>query len=252
MRPEKNLPSIALFAELDVLLDTRLGLLLSKWPGVVPDLLMNGYYDRIVERFPGVPFEEFNEAYKNRDKSVLFKSFKTGFCKVAIDFANGVIENTIGTPHHGKPKLIVNIHPYVLNEDEVTLIIKAIALATRKLLDIEIVNMSYDEITPSWLSSNCAAVCMYRYPDWIESQFGKYDSIPMKEWVVIPDVTLLAPQTSYVDLKTIGVETVEKMEKAKEYIKPFIGIEYIPVETICPIVRLPFPDKEEQSKKKPA
>lgn len=247
MKTDKILPSIGIMAELDVLLDTRLGLLIRDWPQVVPSLLMNGYYDRIVERFPGVPFEEFSRRYALRDKTVLFKSFKTGFCKLAVEFAKGVIENTLGTPHHGKPKLIVNIHPYVLTPEEEEVILKSVVLSTGKFLDVELVNLTYEEITPYWLTNNCAAFCLYRYPDWLEKQFGKYNDLSMSEWVTAPDVTLLAPHTSYVDLKTIDADTVAQMEKAKEFISPFIGFEFIPVENICPSARLPQTNEDKKT-----
>lgn len=243
---KKELPAAVLMTELDVILDTRLATLIKHWPAVATRVIADGYYDRVCEKFPGVPFAEFHQRYAERDKTTLLKSTMTRFVKFAVEYAKGIQVNTVSSPHHFKPKLVVNTHPYDLSPVEEDIVLRAIVTATFGKMDVELVKMTYDQITIDYLDENCAAFCFYQFDKWLEVQFGRLKDLPLSEFRTIPDVTMLVPFTSFVDLNTVSKEHFENREKALEYIQLFVGAHYVPVELICPYYRITVPEETEE------
>lgn len=236
----QELPHCALLIELDVIFDTRLGIIAQHWPEKMAQVLMAGYYNRICEKFPGIPFEEFNKKYAERDKVTLSKSTRTKFSKVIMDFCLGLEENALSTPYKYKPKLIVNTWPYELTESEEVLIIRGLVAITEGKMDVALIKKTYHELTPEWLDKNCAMFSLYRYPDWMEIQFGElWEKLPNTKKKTIPEITLLAPFTSYRDMTQVPADFFKNMDEAKGYMSFFVGLQWLPVEVVCPFFQLP-------------
>lgn len=179
------------FIELDCLLDTRIGTLMTHFgEDYVYKALSQGYHEREFDVFPDVSYESFQSVYQSRDRRVLKNSIRTIIYSVIHDFVKGTFENSIHSPFVFIPKIIVNLYPYQLVESEQRLIRDMVVSLTNQVADVEVVTMPYEEITPVWVKKNeISMMVMYDYHLWLESQsknrqFKKH---------ACPDVGLFTP-----------------------------------------------------------
>lgn len=179
------------FIELDCLLDTRIGTLMTHFgKEQVYDTLSSEYHEREFDIFPNVDYNTFQELYQRRDRSVLKNSIRTIIFSVINDFIQGTFNNAINSPFVFVPKIIVNVYPYKLVEEEKNLIRNMVISLTKQLSDVEVVDMDYSSITPIWVKKNeISLMIMYDYHLWLEAQasngqFKKH---------ACPDVGLMTP-----------------------------------------------------------
>lgn len=179
------------FIELDCLLDTRIGTLMTHFgESCVYETLKQNYHEREFDVFPGVSYEAFQEVYQVRDRRVLKNSIRTIIYSVIHDFIKGTFDNSIHSPFVFVPKIIVNTWPYNLVDEEKNLIRNLVVSLTKQISDVEIVTLPYDEITPVWIKKQeISMLVMYDYHLWLEAQskngqFKKH---------ACPDIGLLTP-----------------------------------------------------------
>lgn len=154
--------------DLDSLFDTRLGTLYSHSREVAENNLTIGYFDRKLDDFIGLPFEEFKELYEKRDKQTLQVSLVTPMLDILLEFVAGVYKNGINGFETKKPKILLNIYPYNLLEDEQKVIQEMLISLTKGFCLIELVYLTLEQITPMYIRDHIDAMSMYNYTDWIE------------------------------------------------------------------------------------
>ncbi|MCK9517316.1 MAG: hypothetical protein M0Q87_14935 [Ottowia sp.] len=222
------------FIELDCLLDTRMGTLTSMGDSSIKAALDYGYYDRGMDLWPGVNETEFKKLYASRDKIILMNSFMTLMGGILKDFVKKTIEQVINTPFHYKPKVVVNIHPYVLTEDEVTNIILAVKQVTLGLADIEVVDLSYEQITPIYVRENLSLVIMYEYYKWLEihSANGNFKKVSC------PEVGMFGPGIYFKKPDYKPKDNENPFEALEQLAAPFIALKLLPIEFFSIAVKL--------------
>lgn len=206
-----------IFIELDVLLDTRLATLYNLGEENMISALNNGYFIRRTDTFYGTDKETFDKAYKARDKETLKNAGITKMIGFVRELIYAMNTQAIEEPIHSGPKIYVNIYPYKLNDDEITSIIKATALATGELCDIEIVDMTPDEVTPAFCKSNLAIMFLYNYAPWLEAQAERFKITRCSEiTVIVPGIYFNKEPTK------------EELSKAlSTYMHPLKAIEFV-------------------------
>ena len=167
MSTEKAVPSV-FFAELDAILDTRMGTILRIDPNATERVIKAGYLTRDRDLFPGIDKAKFQELYKERNKKTLQASVVTPILSYAKDFCKQTYEGNIKTPFLKEPKVIINLYPYQLDEAEKELLMKAIKIKTGKFSKVEFVSMSNDEITPNYLKRHTSIIVLYDPFEWLE------------------------------------------------------------------------------------
>lgn len=160
-----------IYIELDCLMDTRIGTILTYYgEKTAIDVINNGYSDREYDEFYNIDYDEFNSIYKSRDKNVLFNSIRTNLIYLINDLIQETIKNNIGSPIQLIPKITLNIHPYELMDKEIELIKLVLAKTTNRTCDIEIVNLDYSSLTPNFFGKETTVAFMYDYHLWLEAQ----------------------------------------------------------------------------------
>lgn len=187
---DDDFKTTAILIELDCLLDTRLGTLVEHYSeDQVLEVLKSNYHEREFDNFPGIDYEEFQERYRKRDKRVLLNSMRTSILPMVLDFVKHTTMGSISTPFVYVPKVIVNTYPYDLTLEEQEIFKDLIFTITNGMSDIEIVRMSYSELTPGWLNNNVGVMVIYGYEDWLEAH-ARSGVFKRK---TCPDVTMIAP-----------------------------------------------------------
>jgi len=219
----------SILVELDALLDTRAATLFRLNPEHLGEALGKNYYTRTVDKFPNVDQNEFNDLYQKRNKETLKQSLITDIGRLLDEFCKNILDNTIKTPFHYSPKVILNIYPYELEESEINVLIAGVVSITNRLTEVEVVNLSYEQLTPAYVKSKLSVLVLYDYWRWLEihSVNGAFKK------VACPEVALIGPRISFKeDLTNLKLET-DPFDAAIEIAKPFIALSLIDVSHFC-------------------
>lgn len=216
-----------IYVTLDALLDTRLAVLHDIDPVRTEYVLKNGYYRRLYDEFDGFDTQQFKEAYANRNASVLKNAVLTGVYQILNFFATRTLVARVSTPFRKQPKLVLNIYPYKLSDSSINNLIVGIATVTNKQLDIEVVNESYLELTPSRVKKDFACLVLYDYWEWLE----EHSKTKELSEVRCNDITLIGPaivRSKEVFDKLDGVDIFKAIEG---YASLFIKLNLYPITT---------------------
>ena len=190
-------------AELDCVLDTRLGALLYHEPDKVAQLLANGYHKRLKDEFPGFDMSLFHETYSKRDARVLMNAMATPMLGMLNDFVTKTLKQTLRTPFHKNPKIELNIHPYKIDDELVSAMVRCVAAATGGLCDVEAVDYSPAQLNPLFVKERYDVMAMYDHHLWYKEHmenglWSKY---------TCPNVTVFAPMM----VKNHDVEVTQQL-----------------------------------------
>ena len=230
--PSKT-PTTKMLVELDSILDTRLGVLLDVAPDVVPAILAKDYHNRLWDVFPGVDFLAYQQRYQSRDKAILKNSWMTPMADMMTDFVKKTLQQTLQTPFHRVPKIDLNIYPYVLTDDEASVILKAAATKTANQCDIEIVSFSPEDLNPVFLKNNYEAVMMYDYQVWLEthSKNGLWKKYSCPQVIVFAPLMMKNPETYDSNLKVES--TYQDFVTLSKAMSLYADIQFLPLEAYC-------------------
>jgi len=207
--------------ELDCLLDTRLATIDLIDDTKTIEIVKDGYIHRDKDVFKGIDTDVFNARYKDRDLHTLRNAITTPMVKILNEFAVKTLKTSISSPHHNKPKIILNIHPYQLDDDTRVLFIDMLRFITDNLADIEIIDYTYKQLTPEYMKDNVSIAAMYHYYEWLEIQ----STTNGFDHITCPDVSILVPMIYFIDADNhTGLDPFESMVKLME---PLVGLKML-------------------------
>ena len=230
-----------LMVELDCLLDTRLGTLFSLGEDIAEQALTSNYYDRQEDKFPGVETDIFRAKYKLRDVSTLRNSGVTQIIQLIKEFVVKTLNQSIVTPHHYIPKIVLNTYPYKLSDKEKDNFVKVLMYLTKEECQVETIHMTYEALTPSYVKQVFSVMLMYDYRSWLECH-AVNNAFKTQS---CPEVSLIAPAIFFDGpLKLEDKQILEKQKitpfKAVEMIAaPFVNLKLLPVNEFSFIMKLP-------------
>jgi len=215
----------SLMISLDELMDTRLAALAVMGEETMKKVfsLKHQYFERLIDLFPGIDNQRFLEIYSNRDKRLLQKTGVTRLKGLLQEFAEKTSQQVLSTPFHYQPRIILNIHPYVLTENEIKVLIQTVRSITKNLADIEVVDMHYKQITPSYVKKELSVIVMYEYYKWLDY----FSANEYFKKVSCPEVAMIGPAIYFTKPKQIDIDPFKDMQ---ELAKPFIGLKLLPIE----------------------
>jgi hypothetical protein len=232
--------TMSFYTTLDSVLDTRLGCLRKHFPHrfenkEAVEAITKDYGTRRYESFPGIGCSEFRALYLTRDKVDLSLSSPTELRDELIRFAVKIKYDAVQNNTNYIPNLVLNTYPYVLESDKEK---KDLAVAMRIMvcneLDVEIVYIKPEELTPSYCIKNYVCMAMYDYSEWLDihTNSGAFQSTP------IPEITLMVPEV-WLD-SSFSEEEFKVSRKGKTVADTlevmasgFIGLQFIPVTIFC-------------------
>lgn len=222
-----------IFVELDTILDTRMSTLFAMSPKTLEKALLNGYHGRLQDVFPNIDHDEFKTRYENRDKSLLMNSIVTPISAMVKEFVVKTHDNVNNSPHHYKPKVILNVYPYKLQPAEIAIMTQVMAELTLGMSDIEVVDMSYEQISPLYVKHNLSIMVLYRYDLWLDihSANEKFKK------TTCPDVTLFGPKMYFKhnDHPDPGDEAFESM---RVLAGPFVNLILLPLSNFSSVTKI--------------
>lgn len=221
------------YSELDCLLDTRIGTLATFGEKALSVALVNGYHKRTHDSFFGIDEAEFAARYEARDRNTLRAALVTPVIWMMKEFAYKTRLNVHNSPFHFKPKLILNIHPYRLSDEEVENLVHVIRRTTAEMADIEIVSMEYGKVTPIYLRENVSMAAMYRYDQWLETHAAS----GVLERHRCPEVVVTGPRLYFKPANIITPMEKDPFAEMERVSGPFVNLALLPVENFSLVVK---------------
>lgn len=216
---------IKIYCDMDALLDTRLATLYRLNPAGVDEVMAQGYLSRGYDEFPGYDIEAYHTAYKERDAVTLSLAMMTEVILFIKYFADTTLKAIVSTPLRRQPELILNMYPYVIPTATKAEIIKALRFHTEDRIDITLVSWTIDELTPTIVKKDFAAVVMYEYWLWLEHHAENKNLETLQ-----PTTTkLIGPaivRSSKIAASLAGLRVFESIEHAT---KPIINLSLYPI-----------------------
>lgn len=224
-----------LLIDLDCLLDTRLGTLLTYFSDQqVIKILTSNYFIRESDVFEGIDNDKYKELYANRGVEVLRHSIATPFLIFIKKYIAEVRRRGAQTPYDRIPKVCVNLYPYTLKHNEIQLIMQAIYIATYKDADITTINLSPKEITLAYLKDEIDTMIKYHYNQWMDESM----LLEHIKKVRCPLTSLIAPAIYFAPITEENkMEDVNPFDYMEELIAPIIGLSLVPVARFCAMVK---------------
>jgi len=196
-------PEITVMADLDAVLDTRLGLLdLIDPNAALKAFESEDYYIRLVDDYSeicGIGQDQFLNAWHQRSVEVLKRSMITPVIFVLKSMLTQLELKALNSPVAPNPILKVNYWPYELNKNEIEGIRKAIANYSGVTTRIDMVRYTPKETSLGKLKKGSyGGYFTYGFKDWLEG------SLEDLRTVMDPRFQLFIPSVFPKD----GVETV--------------------------------------------
>jgi hypothetical protein len=212
-----------LLLELDSILDTRLSLLVTKFPDRIDDILKI-YFSRATNEFDGIiSYEDFNSLYRQRDRSVLKNAVMCKTILLVKDFVDTALENMIQTSVEIPPKLILNIYPYDLSAEEIKLILTSMIFHIGNKVDIEVAYIRHEDILPSKMLNSLWGYLKFDYYNWLDDIGEKFKDNRER----CPDTKLITPAYFPVKNKDISKLFTQDGKRIDPFFYFKTGLSYI-------------------------
>ncbi len=212
---------ITFLTDLDSLFDTRMGTLFNLDSEKAVKISLNGYHTRTQDVFEGFGYKEFRDAYDKRDTGTLAASIVTKIFYLIIDFVNTTNANDT---NKATPRVYVNTYPYRLSDEEKSIITYGLVHKTNKLVEIELIHKSPEEMSPTWMNEFITMVAMYDYNIWSEVHTvnGNFKN------TLCTDLILFGPRVIFgeKELETDFKDSFLDMEK---FCSLYYAIKFLPI-----------------------
>jgi hypothetical protein len=216
--------------DLDSIFDTRLATLLLNDQKSAEQSITIDYYRRKDDSFHNTPFEVFKSLYKNRNTETLKHSVKTLFVNILLDFVKSTYQNSVNGFEQKKPKILFNVFPYKLSEEDLTAIRDVFIELTSGFSLLEFIDMPIEQITPIFLRDRIGAFSLYNYTDWLEIHAAN-DNLKK---VSIPAVSLFGPKIHF---KKVSVEEknfllqnkIDPFDQLQKLANPFVNLKLLDI-----------------------
>lgn len=209
------------YAELDAILDTRMGTLALFGDDVVEQVLLEGnYHKRESDQFTGVDSRVFRDRYAKRDVETLKRSRPTKGLFLLNSLVRYLKEQATVRPYHDSAKVVINTYPYQLSQEEEVELGKVIVTWTSGLAPVELVHMRPLELSPVYVKQQSySSMLMYEYDPWMSLHYSPDN----RHATPIQDVSIYAPAIYFSDKPS--EEVVEQLISAAAH--PLQAIEII-------------------------
>jgi hypothetical protein len=226
---DKEVVSENYYVDIDALLDTRLGVIALKDPDLAAKALANNYWGRKQDIFPDISQEEFKQLWKNRTTDVLPLSARTNVLSFIQAIAKDKLVSQAVSNMESATSLVVNIYPYELTEEECDLIVAVLVDKTISTVNVSIVNLPDELLTPKYCKDNYVMMIRYDWMGWLEMHQKAFQEVKM------PSVTIVAP-CIYDKLPT--AEDIEESKKigldffraAEQLTAPLFSLRFLDIE----------------------
>jgi len=194
--------------DIDSIMDTRLPMVYLLDNDLSSKIVKDGtYFSRYTNEFKHITRDIFESLYRDRDKSVLELATPTNILKLIRNYCEESygMDSVLGST--GNMCVYINIFPYKLKSTEYELLKSGLGTLIGGV-NIKVISMNIDELTPTWIDKNIRTMVMYDGMKWFERHISNLSLIKNP----LLNVQLLAP--AIVDMGNSNfINTIDDPEK---------------------------------------
>ena len=166
---DENSINTNLMVDLDCILDTRHPVLYALDETTAMSMLDDdSYRKRVADQFGNISSDIFRVYYDNRSKSILKLATPTPMLEMIKEYADAAVTNVLNAKDNIIPTIYLNVYPYELNGDEMLALGTMLHKVIDNVVNIEVVDMDYDKLSPSFVYNNLSNLIKYDIVQWLE------------------------------------------------------------------------------------
>jgi hypothetical protein len=229
-----HLAVAAVYAELDALMDTRMGTLARMDEEVASRVLLEGkYHKRESDQFTGVDDRAYRKAYAARDVETLKYARPTKALFLLNSLVRYLKEQATVRPFHDSAKVVINTFPYVLSVEEEAELGTVIATWISGLSPVELVHMRPQELTPSYVRQHSfSSMLMYEYDPWMSLHYhpASKDATPLQDVSIFAPAIYFSDQPSSEEIQQLVDSAAHPLQAVEIIGRALVGLNLIDVE----------------------
>lgn len=217
-----------ILVDIDCLFDTRLGLAKTLVPERLAELPYEVYSRRFTDIWAKIiGIDGWVEHYRKRDVNALMNAMPTSFFYGLQHRLEALLmEIQMHSPME-RPVLTINLYPYTLSISEVEEFRKAFQ-AQYDTVNLELINESYEQLTPAKLKVAFDGFYLYNWYDWIEVNAKLFGETRMPEFV-IQRPALLSSDVTDEGFETLSKATANPFAAARQYFSELLSLDTVDV-----------------------
>lgn len=234
--------------DIDMILDTRLGVLTRLNSEIAKDLVRSEWYRiRATDTFEditngGIKDSEFKEMYEAKEVETLFSSVFTNFLFYLRDDVNEFYPKMYVYGKEIELVFEINVYPYKLLDSEKEIIKRAVARYVSFPAEVKVVDLAYHLLTPNHLNTNYDMMTLYNYEDWLKYHHESLYNNPIQDFTLFHP--RIAPSGKLPDL------TEDKSIRDPFMLIPMMMVKHLQVSPIDTVLACWNPDIYEIQKVK--
>ncbi len=217
------------YADLDSLLDTRLGLLKHLYPDKIDSILSGGYLTRNINDFPsvGITALEWLGIWENRTAECLTHSLPTNVMPQILVGISEAYEEAGKGPDVSPPMVTVNVYPYIMDATVMSSIKAAVSESLLNTAEVTVTYIKPEDLTPRYFDANFDFAYVYDPVEWL-AKIAKpgYKIVPCSTTMFSPFLFRERLPTE-VELKEISDSGTNPIKATEFLYKPFIKLELL-------------------------
>jgi hypothetical protein len=225
------------YLEMDCLLDTRLGTAIHMSNELGYAVSKNPMYylrenDDLQRLHPKL--KGWKDHQKKNLDAVLRCSAVTRLPSFLAEMIHSFLEKNKGTPHDiDEVSLVVNVYPYVMDDEEKQELSIVLNEVFRSSIEIEIVRFNHTELTPEIIAAEYSALIMYDPTPWIN-----YHEKALQTRCLVA-IRLSCPKLGHLRKLSTKEEATFKENGMSVYevftflFEPVLAVEFFPAAVVC-------------------
>lgn len=221
------------YVELDMLLDTRLGVLHQMGVELAERALFNGWHTRDEDNFPGVDMVEYRRRYAARDVETLKVSIATEANVMLKGIMDQLREQAATRPFYNSCKLIVNVFPYELDNDELDAFESMIQFRMGNYDDVQMVRIDPKDLTPEYCKQFYGLMMMYNAESWFNHQMRALEKRSMPEIMLLTPAMYHVKKPSKEEMEECIGEAMHPLQAYELTMSFYVELKLIDVSNAC-------------------
>lgn len=246
----------AILVNLDCLLDTRQGALLTISPDLALDVTSKpGYCERSIDRFEyssgHITKETLNQVRDAKPAVVLRNSIRTRMTEFLLELIMRYQIQASTTPWFSVLEVHINVAPFDFNEEERMALLQAIdALLQGSTTTLKVVSITDAQLTAARVKDDYVAMIRYDWVDWLNQHTQGIIRNPLKDVAMfVPRLQIRGDlkQVAAHDLKQIEERAGGPFELLSKILSPLLGLQFLEPRLFCGVSPLNLPHDRGQN-----
>lgn len=230
--------SKAIYVDLDCILDTRLGTLITIDKDVAFDISKSKeYYLRQTDQFThkekgSLSKELFKQVQDKFNERVYKNSPSTRLDVFIVDFIKSVLDDKI-QEQVSDVKIVINCRRADITEDEASTIALALQNRLKNYAECSCIFMDYAQMTPMHMRDQYIAAIVYNPHEWLSSQSENLKKQKLSDFCLYTPKIFHLREMTLEEKRNAEQQKVDVFASLRMVLAPYIRLEFLSIALFC-------------------